>query len=319
MASAVALPAGNGPAFFDYIAYEPANDRVWIPNARDVGSVDVYDVAAGTFTRIGGWKTAEQDRNGKKRTLGPSAASVGDGFIYIGNRATSEVCPVAAKTLRLGPCLKLATPIDGVAYVASAKEVWVTAPHDQSLAILDASQPGLLKVKQTIKLEGAPEGYAVDEARGLFYTNLEDKNRSLVIDVHTHEVKATWSAGCGADGPRGLALDSTRDHLFVACTDGVRTLDAAHGGKQLAALAIGAGVDNIDYLPSQQRLYVGAGKAASFSVVRVDETGRLTIIASVATADRVRNAVADANGNAYLVDPQVPRLLIFRVIDRAVE
>jgi DNA-binding beta-propeller fold protein YncE len=319
MASAVALPAGKGPAFFDYIAYEPANDRVWIPNARDVGSVDVYDVAAGTFTRIGGWKTAEQDRNGKKRTLGPSAASVGDGFIYIGNRATSEVCPVAAKTLRLGPCLKLATPIDGVAYVASAKEVWVTAPHDQSLAILDASQPGLLKVKQTIKLEGAPEGYAVDEARGLFYTNLEDKNRSLVIDVHTHEVKATWSAGCGADGPRGVALDSTRDHLFVACTDGVRTLDAAHGGKQLAALAIGAGVDNIDYLPSQQRLYVGAGKAASFSVVRVDETGRLTTIASVATADRARNAVADANGNAYLVDPQVPRLLIFRAIDRAVE
>jgi len=52
-------------------------------------------------------------------------------------------------------------------------------------------------------------------------------------------VKSTWNPGCGEEGPRGLALDSARQFLFVACTDGVRVLDAAHGGATIASLKRG--------------------------------------------------------------------------------
>jgi DNA-binding beta-propeller fold protein YncE len=294
----------------DYIVYERASSRVWVP-VGSTGSVDVFDIGSRTFARVDGFKTMEREIRGKKRTLGPSAATVGDGFVYIGNRATGEVCPVDVKALKPAKCVKLPTATDGVVFVASAKEVWVTTPNDQSLTVLDASTPDALKMKMVIKVEGAPEGYAVDEARGLFFTNLEDKGGTVVIDTKSHKVKATWNAGCNADGPRGLAFDAPRTFVVVACTDGVRVLDAAHDGAPLGKLDTGAGVDNIDYLDAKQLLYVAASKAAKLTVARIDDRGQLTVVATGDTAESARNAVADANGNAYVGDSLGARLFVF--------
>jgi len=277
----------------------------------NTGSVDVYDTQSGSFTRVDGFKTAEREWHGKKRTMGPSAVSIGDGFAYVGDRATSQVCAVDLATLKLGKCVTLASPTDGVAYVASAKEVWVTTPRADTLTILDASKPAALRPKRTIKLDGAPEGYAVDDAHGLFFTNLEDKDRTVVIDVKTHKPKATWSPGCGAEGPRGLGADAGQRLLYVACTDHVVVLDAGHDGATVAKLDTGAGVDNIDWLDPQRLLYVAASKAARLTVARVDDKGQPTVVATGETTAGARNAVADASGNAYVPDPLNARLLVF--------
>jgi len=307
-AKPIALPGVSGPAFLDYIAYDPGRSRVWVPVGA-TGSVDVLDVATGTFTRVDGFKTVQREMRGKMRTMGPSAASVGDGFVYVGNRATNEICPVDASTLKPAKCLKLASGTDGVAYVASAKEVWVTTPKDQTLTVLDASKPAALTLKTTVKTDGGPEGYAVDEGHGLFFTNLEDKGGTVVVDVKTHKVKATWSPGCGADGPRGMTFDATHGFLVVACTDHVQVLDAGHDGAQLGKLDCGAGIDNVDYVGG--KLYVAAGKAAKLTVARVDDKGQLTVVAIGDSSDGARNAVADASGNSYVADSMGGRLLVF--------
>jgi DNA-binding beta-propeller fold protein YncE len=277
----------------------------------DTGSADVFDIAKGAFARVDGFKTAERQAQGVKRIAGPSAVAVGDGFVYVGNRATSEVCAVEDATLQLTTCLLLPTPTDGVAYVASAKEVWVTTPRAHSLTVLDASAPARLAPKLVIALEGDPEGYAVDSSRGLFYTNLEDKNRTVVVDVQTHAVRETFQARCGADGPRGVAIDESRDLVLVACTDGVRVLDGAHGGALLGSLETGLGVDNIEYLSAPRLLFVAAGKASRLTVVRLSDSGQLSVVATAVTAAGARNAVTDAAGNAYVVDPAGARLLKF--------
>jgi DNA-binding beta-propeller fold protein YncE len=221
------------------------------------------------------------------------------------------VCPVDVKKLELRKCTKLAASIDGVAYVASAKEVWVTTPSDHALAVLDAAKPDALKPKATIKLDGEPEGYAVDEARGLFFTNLEDKGGTVVIDVKSHKPKATWSPGCGASGPRGLALDGARNLVFVACTDHVQVLDGAHDGAPLGKLDAGAGIDNLDYVADKSLLYVAASRAGRLTVARVDDKGQLAVIATGETAEGARNAVADASGKAYVVDGAGAQVLVF--------
>jgi hypothetical protein len=273
--------------------------------------VDVYDTAAGSFTKVDGFKTEERDFKGKKRTMGPSAVAIGDGFAYVGNRATSEICPVDLGTLKPGKCLKLPSPTDGVAYVASAKEVWVTTPKAQTIAILDASKPDALKPKTSIKVDGSPEGYAFDASRNLFFTNLEDKNKTLEIDVGTHKVRATWTPDCGADGPRGIAAEASHGFVFVACTDHLDVLDGAHDGAVLAKLDTGAGVDNIDWLEPQRLLFVAGGKAAKLTIARVDDKGMPTVVASGASTDGARNGVADASGNTYVADPVNARLLVF--------
>lgn len=309
-ATSVLLPGATPPVSIDYIAYEHARERVWVP-VGDTGSVDVLDLTSGEFKRIDGFNTAEREVRGQKRIVGPSAVAVGDGYAYIGNRATSEVCVVDAVALKLGSCLKLTSPTDGVAYVASAKEVWVTTPRAQSLVVLDASAPETLRTKTTIRLDGAPEGYAVDDSHGVFLTNLEDKNRTVVIDVKSHRLKANWSSGCGAEGPRGIAVDSSRSFVFIGCTDHVQVLDGGRDGAPLAVLDTGAGVDNIDWLEGRGLLYVAAGKAGKLTVARFDDRGRPSVVAAGPSAEGARNGVADANGNAYAPDARNGRILVF--------
>jgi DNA-binding beta-propeller fold protein YncE len=306
----VALPGVTAPASLDYLAYDGGHGRVWVP-VGNTGSADVYDTSAGTFTRVDGLKTVEREYKGAMRTMGPSAAAIGDGFAYVGNRATGEVCPIDEAKLTLGKCLKLPSPGDGVEYVAATKEVWVTTPRTQSIAVLDASRPDTLKLKATIHVDGKPEGYAVDATRGLYFTNLEDKNKTVPIDVKTHKPRASWSIDCGTDGPRGIAVDAEHGFVFVACTDHLLVLDGSHDGAKLATLDTGAGVDNIAWLAPQRLLYAAAGKAARLTVARIDDKGQPTIVATGASTEGARNAVADASGNAYVADPVNARLLVF--------
>jgi hypothetical protein len=310
-AEALALPGASGPLSLDFVFFEAGRSRVWVP-AGGTGSVDVFDIAKHDFTRVPGFKTAEREAHGKKRVFGPSAGAVGDGFAYIGNRATQEVCPVDLQLLKLGSCFKLKAEPDAVAFVASTHEVWVTTPDVQSLVVLEALPKGGLKQKAIIKLDGEPECYALDESRGLFFTNLEDKGTTLSIDLKTHLVKDTWSPSCAADGPRGVVVDSARALLLVACTDHVQALDLAHGGALLGKLDTGAGLDNIDYVAKSGLLYAAAGKAARLTVAHVGDHGEFTVLASGETAPGARNAVADGEGNAYVADAQGAHLLVVR-------
>lgn len=293
----------------DYLAADPAHSRVWVP-VGETGSADVFDVKTSAFTRVDGFKTADSESHGRKRVLGPSAVSIGDGFAYIGNRATGEVCSIDEGTLKLGKCLKLPTSTDGVVYVAPEKEVWVTTPRDHSLTVLDASKPDALAPKRVIKTDGSPEGYAVDAVHGLFYTNLEDKNRTLAFDLKTHAVKSNWPTGCGADGPRGVAVDPARRFVLVACTDGVRVLDGAHEGAPLGSIDAGAGVDNIEYVAATHTVYAAAARAARVTVARINDSGQPALVATVTTTEGARNAVVDADGNIYVADPLAARLLV---------
>jgi DNA-binding beta-propeller fold protein YncE len=322
----IALPGATGVLHLDYIACDRATGRVWVP-AAGTGSVDVIEPGTLAVTRVDGFPTRERAIQGRTFTLGPTSIALAGGVAYAGNRTDGTICAVDAKALRLGRCFPfaaspddLATSPDGLVYVAPTKELWVTQgapplgilPPDRAIVVLDASVPGSLSRKAKIVLEGAAEGYAVDERHGLFYTNVEDKDQTVAIDVRTHRVVATWPAGCGAEGPRGVAVDASRRLVFVACTDKVVVHDAARNGAQIASLATGGGVDNIDYVEPRRELFVAAGKAATLTVARVDDRGEPRVVATAPTAPGARVVVADREGNAFVIDPGGGRILAVR-------
>src|SRR6266478_7021900 len=266
----IALPGASATGVsLDYSAYDRTHRRVWVP-AGETGTVAVVDVRDDHLALVSGFTTADVEQHGVMRGVGPSSATVGNGFVYVGNRADSRVCAVDAKSLRVGACVTLAAMPDGLAYVAATKEVWATTPRRRSIAILDASDAGTLTPKGEIALDGAPEGFAVDDGRGVFYTNFEDKDRTLTIDVKSRQVTRNWPSQCGADGPRGLAVDPHLNFLFVACTSRVMVLDAGHDGKQLSTMDVSEGIDNIDYVEVRKELFAAAGRAAKLVIAHVD-------------------------------------------------
>lgn len=314
--SSISLPdAPPEGVSMDYIAYDRAHHRVWVP-AGNTAAVDVLDVINGQIKKIGGFVTAEIERDGKKRRVGPSSAAVGEGTVYVGNRGDSTVCAFNAESLEKGPCVKLESSPDGPLYVASEKELWVTTPSDKSITIIDTSAPGSLTVKTKIVFDGEPEGFAIDDKRGIFYTNLEDKDQTLAIDVRSRKTNSTWATGCGKDGPRGLVIDPALNFLIVACTDRVKLLDAGHDGKQLSELDTGAGVDNLDYLQSRRELYVAARKAAKLTIAGVDAQGRFNSPNVVSLPPGARNPVVTDEGVTYLPDSAGGKLVVVQARSR---
>jgi DNA-binding beta-propeller fold protein YncE len=308
--TAIPLPgAPPGGVFLDYLAVDRPHHQVWVP-AAGTGRVDVIDTRTQELHPIEPFATAEVERRGQKRTIGPTAATVGDGFVYVGNRADSSVCAVDAVTFARGGCVIISAVPDGVAYVASTREVWVTTPRTKSIYVLDVSTPSAPKLAGSFTLEGEPEGYAVDDTHGTFYTNLEDKDRTLRINLKTRTVTSTWLPACGDDGPKGLAIDPAHQFLVVACPDHIEVIDAGKDGRILSKLDTGAGVDNIDYLPSTRSLYAAAGQAATITFAHLDEKGVLTKTALRATAKGARNAVATDAGIVYVADGPDGKVLV---------
>ena len=306
LAAAIGL-TGGPPVTMDYLAYDPATNRIWVP-AGNTGQVDVVDVGTGKVTAIGGFATAPARRPGRPR-LGPSSATVGEGVIWVGNRADDRLSAYDARSLAQTATCQLSSMPDGLAYVRSTHEVWVTTPGDRSITIVGAG-PKTAAVRATIHLNGEPEGYAVDEARGLFFTNLEDEDSTLAIDIRTRKVASDWPARCGEGGPRGLAIDRTRGWLFVACTNGAVAVDVAHGGRMLGRLETAGGVDNLDYDPRRQLLFVASGASGQMTIARVDAGGAPHPLRVVPTARGARNPILDGRGRAYVEDAAAGRLLV---------
>jgi len=291
------LPDNNaGDVSMDYITYDPGTNSIWVPGGN-TGAVDVVDVATSKVRQISGFPTKEVEGRGGKRVFGPTAVSIGEGVVYIGNRGDSSVCAFNSASLARGACGHLDSTPDGVVYVAPTKEVWVTTPGDKSIRVLDSKT---LDQKAKLTFEGNPEGYAVDAKRGRFYTNLEDKDRTLAIDLKTQKTVATWNPSCGKEGPHGLGLDATAGHLFVACSTLAEVLDAGRDGAVLSMVDTGDGVDDINYAPATHLLYVGAARAAKLTIARADQNGHLTVVAQVPTQAGARNGVVAKNGTVFL-------------------
>ena len=287
---------GTGDVSMDYIAFDPATNSLWVPGGN-TGAVDVVDVSAGKVRQITNLPTSEVQARGGTRVLGPSGVSIGEGVVFIGNRGGSDVCAFNARTLARVACQHLDSRPDGVAYVAPTKEVWVTTPGEQGIRILDGTT---LVQKTKLTYPGNPEGYAVDAKRGRFYTNLEDKDRTVAIDLKTHETVATWNPACGGGGPHGLGLDVAAGHLFIGCDATAEVMNVGGDGAVLSKIDTGDGVDDIHYESATRLLYVGAARAAKLTIARADSAGKLTVVLQVPTQNGARNGVVTKDGTVYL-------------------
>ena len=312
------LPGASGPVALDYFAYDRATGKLWVP-ASNTGSVDIIDEKTDAVTQVTGFQTGEIERRGRKITVGPTAASIGDGVVYIGDRGDATLCVIDAKTHVRGECVPLSTDHtitpDGVVYVAATKELWITtrpissanAGAAKALQVFDALDPRHLKWKTKIPLENLAEGYAVDNRRGLFYTNVEEIGTTIALDVRTHKIVSKWNVG--SSDLQGLALDTARRLLFVACGDHVVSVDAGRDGKVLDSITTGPGLDNIDYSADAKLLYAAASQAASLTIAEVDDQGKFHLKATVPTVKGARGVVAGKGETAYLIDPAEGRML----------
>lgn len=98
------------------------------------------------------------------------------------------------------------------------------------------------------------EALRLEKASPRMYVNNKAKNQVEVIDRGKREIEANWPVTKSKTNV-SMALDEANHRLFIACRSGDIVVFDTTSGKELTALPITTGVDDLTYDASSRRLY----------------------------------------------------------------
>lgn len=107
----------------------------------------------------------------------------------------------------------------------------------------------------------------------------------------------------GCEQPRGIAIDSRNNRLFVACANQKLAILNSQTGANIASLTIGPGADAIAYDPSRSLIFsANGGGYGSLTVIRQHVTDDYAVIQNLPTLAQARTMAVDpSTGEVYLV------------------
>jgi len=299
---AIALPGGEGGIGFDDLRFSGALGRVLVPGGR-TGKLYLVDPSSGKVTSIAGFSTVKEFSGGHDD--GITSVADGAGLLFVTDRTREDLSLVDPATKSIVARTPLGASPDYVRWVEPTHELWVTEPDSERFEVyrLENGTPPSAVRNATVAVPGGPESLILDVKRGRAYTHME--GGTAAIDLHSHEVVATWKNGC--EEASGVALDAERGFLFVACREGgVNVLDVV-SGKNVGNANLGAGIDIISYNPHLGHLYVPSSETKTLAILGVSASGALSLLGTFpGTADS--HCVAAA-GKVYFCDPGHGRLL----------
>lgn len=303
--AAIALPGGEGGIGFDDLRYSEALHQVLVPAGRS-GRLDLVDPSTHAVVSIPGFSTKPEFTEGEHDD-GITSVAEGAGLLFVTDR-TSEVLymvdPTSHTIVGQGA---LSASSDYVRWLDSSQELWVSEPDSERVEVLHFAAKPEPHVESVGKIEvpEGPESLVLDPKRGRAYTHA-GAGTTVAIDLGTHAIVASWPNGCKE--PSGMALDTERGFLFVACSEGgVQVLDVATG-KHLGGLDLGGGIDIISYSPELGHLYVPSEETATLATIGVSREGALTLLGTT-PATKDSHCVAAA-GQVFFCDPAHGRLLV---------
>jgi len=274
----------------DYLTAEPGTGRVFVSRGTHVMVVD------GSSGKVLG------DIPDTPRTHG-IALVPGSHHGFITNGGDSTVTMFDLASLAVIKKIPVRTGgLDGIMYDDFSDRIILTN-HSRPIGTVVALDPRSGDLVGTVELEdNAPEGAASD-GKGKIFVNNEGKSTIQVIDDRTLTVVASWPlAPC--EGPTGIAYDRATDRIFSGCGKTSVVVDPA-SGKVVATIANGDGVDALGWDPSQQLIYIPAGRDSIVTVVHEDSPDRYSVLATVATMRGAKTITVDPVRHvAYLFQPE---------------
>ncbi|MGA8152695.1 MAG: YncE family protein [Terriglobales bacterium] len=213
------------------------------------------------------------------------APELGRGFVSNGREGTVTIFDI--QTLKFIAKVKAGENPDAILYDPASKRVFAFNGRSHDATAIDAAGG---TVVGTIKLEGKPE-FAVSDAKGEIFVNIEDKSQIDAIDPARLEVKARWPlAPC--EEPSGLAIDRKNRRLFAGCDNKMMAVVDADSGKVIATPPIGEGVDANAFDPGTGLAFASCGDG-HMTVVHEDSPNKFRVLENVSTQEGARTMTLD--------------------------
>jgi YVTN family beta-propeller protein len=273
----------GGTGGWDYVAVDPAANRVYASHATFVEVVDTTSgKVVGQISQLHGVHGVAV------------APEFGKGFIT--NGQSNSVTIFDLKTLaKVGEPQTGQNP-DSVCFEPKTKHIFTFNGRSNDSTAID---PKTNEVIKTFAVEGKPEECAVD-GTGKIYLNLEDSSEIVEIDAAKPAVLRHASlAPC--DGPSGLAIDVKNKKLFSVCSNKMMAVTDMATLKVVATPTIGAGPDGAGFDSGLGLAFSSNGGDGTLSIVK-QVNGKYETVDTVPTERGARTMTVDEkNHRVYLL------------------
>jgi len=277
---------------FDHLGIDTAGNRLFVV-AEEGGQVLVFDLGSGKIIQT-------------IKTPHPHAVLVRNDLsrIYITDEDKGAVNIYDAKSYELQKAVPLKVDTDSIGYDPATHNLYVVNGGDNAhetftmLSVVDTTAGAKLA---DIKIDGDTlEAMALETMGNRLFLNNPAKNEVEVIDRKTNKVTATWPVKMGK-GNATMALDESTHRLFVGCRSGQLVVFDTQAGKELQALPIGRGADDLMFDPASKRIYATSGGAGVVNVFKETDPDHYQSLGQVPSGP---------GGKTGLLVPQLSRLFV---------
>jgi DNA-binding beta-propeller fold protein YncE len=289
----------------DHLALDAKRDRLFLANTVN-GTLDVVDLKAGKLLK---------QVAGQSGIQGVAyAADLDRVFVGLG---TGGYCNVFDGTnYRPLKTVKFPDDADNVRYDPARGVVYV-AHAEKALGVVDAKT---FAIKADITLPGAAEGLQPAAKESRLFVALPSPSEVVIVDPDKKEVVGNYPLKL-AGGGHPVALDEANKRLFVGCRKAptLVVLDA-ETGREITAVPIPDGVDDLFYDAKHKRLYASCGDGF-LGVVRQIDADRYEAAGKIETAKNAKTCYLDQDsGRLFLAVPRQsgkpgPEIRVYRVKD----
>ena len=178
--------------------------------------------------------------------------------IYVTDGDAGEVKIFDGKTYALLSSVKLLEDSDSIGYDPKTKYLYIDnggGDVHQTYSMLSVVDTTAGKKLADIKIDGDTlEAMALESSSPKIYVNNKAKNQVDVIDRDKRSLLASWPVTkCKTNVAMGF--DEINHRLFIACRSGQISVIDTQSGKEVTALPITKGVDDLLYDPASKRIY----------------------------------------------------------------
>jgi len=222
--------------------------------------------------------------------------------LYITDGEAGDVKIFDGASYKLLSSVKLLEDADSIGYDLSTKHLYVDnggGDVHQTFSMLSIIDTTAGTKVADIKIDGDTlEAMALEKSGPRLYVNNKAKNQVDVVDRDKLEVVASWPV-TKCKNNVAMAFDEKNHRLFVACRSGLIVVLDTQSGKELTALPISKGVDDITYDATSKRIYAACdGDADVYEQSALDN---YTLLGKIPTGPVGRTALLVPQLSRYFV------------------
>jgi DNA-binding beta-propeller fold protein YncE len=222
--------------------------------------------------------------------------------IYITDGTSGDLKIFDGTSYKLLSSVKLLEDADSIGYDSTTKYLYIDnggGDVHQTYSMLSVVDTTAGTKLADIKIDGDTlEAMTLERSSPKLYVNNRPKNQVDVIDREKRELVASWPVTqCKVNV--AMALDEANHRLFVACRSGEISVLDTQSGKEVTALPITKGVDDLTYDPASKRIYAACD--GYVDVIKQTSTETYTLLGKVPTGPVGRTARLVPEINRYFV------------------